>query len=134
MSRKPKPPPQLPRANQTDKDIGSRIRAQRLIKGLSQERLGDAIGLTFQQVQKYEKGSNRVSGSRLRQIADALGVEPAFFFQNGKGPASDTDESVADLLALVDRRDAVRILRGLNKLSGKNRGIVADLVEAWAEK
>lgn len=67
--------------NPTDVYIGQRIRAGRLARGMSQEKLGDAIDLTFQQVQKYEKGSNRVGGSRLAQIAAALHTTPAWFFE-----------------------------------------------------
>jgi transcriptional regulator with XRE-family HTH domain len=57
-----------------DKYVGSRIRMRRIMLGMSQEKLGDALGLTFQQVQKYEKGTNRVGASRLQQIADVLQV------------------------------------------------------------
>ena len=55
---------------------------RRVLAGMSQERLGDALGLTFQQVQKYEKGTNRIGASRLQQIAAALNVSPAFFFED----------------------------------------------------
>lgn len=60
-----------------DQYVGSRIRLRRNMLGLSQETLGERIGLTFQQVQKYEKGSNRVGASRLQQIADVLDTSPA---------------------------------------------------------
>lgn len=69
--------------NPTDMHIGARIRMRRLMLGMSQTKLGDALNLTFQQVQKYEKGANRVGGSRLQQIAGVLQVEPAFFFEGG---------------------------------------------------
>ena len=58
---------------------------QRMLLGMSQEKLGDAIGLTFQQVQKYEKGANRVSASRLQQISDVLRVPVTFFFDDAPG-------------------------------------------------
>ncbi len=61
--------------------VGQRVRAQRVAIGMSQEKLADALGLTFQQVQKYEKGTNRISCSKLVQIAKALRVHPAFFFE-----------------------------------------------------
>jgi transcriptional regulator with XRE-family HTH domain len=67
--------------NPIDIYVGSRIRNQRMLIGMSQEKLGNALGLTFQQVQKYEKGTNRVGASRLQQISTALGVKPAFFFE-----------------------------------------------------
>ncbi len=63
-----------------DVAIGAKIRLRRMELGMSQEKLGDLLGVTFQQCQKYEKGTNRVGGSRLDQIARALGVKPAYFF------------------------------------------------------
>lgn len=60
--------------------VGSRMRLRRVLKGYTQEKLGDVIGVTFQQVQKYERGTNRVSASRLYDIARVLGVEISFFF------------------------------------------------------
>jgi transcriptional regulator with XRE-family HTH domain len=67
--------------NPVDKYVGSRVRMRRVLLGMSQEKLGEALGLTFQQVQKYEKGTNRVSASRLQQISKTLKVPPAFFFE-----------------------------------------------------
>lgn len=67
--------------NPVDIHVGARIRMRRLMLGLSQEKLADGLGLTFQQVQKYEKGSNRVGASRLQQIANVLQVQPTFFFE-----------------------------------------------------
>ena len=60
--------------NPVDKYVGSRVRMRRIMLGMSQEKLGEALGLTFQQVQKYEKGANRVGASRLSQIASVLGI------------------------------------------------------------
>jgi len=68
--------------NPVDVHVGRRIRMRRVLVGLSQEKLGEQIGLTFQQVQKYEKGSNRVSASRLYQIAQILSVPVSFFFDD----------------------------------------------------
>ena len=73
--------------NDVDRHVGTRIRMRRVLIGMSQEKLGGALGLTFQQVQKYEKGTNRVSASRLQQISSALGV-PIDFFYNDSTPAS----------------------------------------------
>ena len=67
--------------NPTDKHVGSRVRMRRMMLGMSQEKLGDALGLTFQQVQKYEKGTNRIGASRLQQIAHFLQVPVSFFFE-----------------------------------------------------
>ncbi len=77
--------------NPIDRHVGSRVRMQRLVVGVSQEKLGGALGLTFQQVQKYEKGSNRISASRLQQIANMLDVPVSFFFEG-----APTSEGVAE--------------------------------------
>jgi len=72
--------------------VGSRIKMRRTALGMSQERLGDALGLTFQQIQKYERGTNRVSASRLAHIADALGVTVGWMFnEDGGDPISPRD-------------------------------------------
>ncbi|WP_426127691.1 helix-turn-helix domain-containing protein [Pararhizobium sp. PWRC1-1] len=74
--------PRMP--HPVDVHVGSRIRFQRMMMKMSQTDLGEAVGVTFQQIQKYEKGTNRVSASRLQQIADVLRVSVTFFFE-GKG-------------------------------------------------
>ena len=66
--------------NPIDKHVGSRVRMRRVLLGMSQEKLGEALNLTFQQVQKYEKGTNRIGASRLQQISRTLNVPPAYFF------------------------------------------------------
>ncbi|KXV73471.1 transcriptional regulator [Acetobacter malorum] len=76
-----------PRAGLVDMHVGRRIRLRRTLLGLSQEKLGEALGITFQQVQKYERGTNRVGASRLYDLASALDVPISFFFDDM--PASD---------------------------------------------
>jgi transcriptional regulator with XRE-family HTH domain len=97
--------------NLIDKHVGGRVRMRRMMLGMSQEKLGDALGLTFQQVQKYEKGTNRIGASRLQGCADILQVPVGFFFEGapnvpgaasetrGKAPAADY---VTDFLASSD--------------------------------
>ncbi len=70
--------------NPIDRHVGSRVRMRRILLGMSQEKLGEALGLTFQQVQKYEKGTNRIGASRLQQISMTLNVPPAFFFDGAQ--------------------------------------------------
>lgn len=125
--------------NPTDKYVGSRVRMRRMMLGLSQEKLADALGLTFQQVQKYEKGTNCISASRLQAISQILDTPVHFFFdgapQSGKGeqglaespsPAYVTDFlTTSDGLALV--RAFVRI-----KDASLRRSIVR-MVEAITE-
>src|SRR3979409_322610 len=67
--------------NPIDKHVGSRVRMRRMMLAMNKEKLGDALGLTFQQVQKYEKGANRIGASRLQQISHILQVPVAFFFE-----------------------------------------------------
>src|SRR3954467_12577098 len=77
--------PKTKTPNPIDKYVGSRVRMRRLMLGMSQEKLGEAFGLTFQQVQKYEKGMNRISASRLQQAAQILDVSVPFFFEGAPG-------------------------------------------------
>jgi len=77
--------------NPTDVHVGTRIRLRRNLLGMSQEKLGDALGITFQQIQKYEKGTNRVGASRLQAMASVLGVPVSFFFEDG--PSSNAAQA-----------------------------------------
>jgi transcriptional regulator with XRE-family HTH domain len=99
--------------NPIDKHVGSRVRMRRMMLGMSQEKLGDALALTFQQVQKYEKGTNRIGASRLQQISHILQVPVAFFFEGAPHLADNsmvTDQMesapsptyVSDFLATSD--------------------------------
>jgi transcriptional regulator with XRE-family HTH domain len=80
--------------NPVDVHVGKRIRVRRLLLGMNQETLGDALGLAFQQVQKYERGANRVSASRLLAMAETLGVPISYFFDDM--PAADTEMSAEE--------------------------------------
>ncbi len=81
--------------NPTDKHVGSRVRMRRMMLGMSQEKLGDALDLTFQQVQKYEKGTNRIGASRLQQIGHFLQVPVSFFFE-GAPDVSGTNRGLGE--------------------------------------
>ena len=78
--------------NSIDKHVGSRVRMRRQMLAMSQEKLGNALGLTFQQVQKYEKGMNRIGASRLQQIGEILRVPVSFFFEDTAVSASAPHE------------------------------------------
>jgi transcriptional regulator with XRE-family HTH domain len=82
--------------NPIDKHVGSQVRMRRMILGMSQSKLGDALGLTFQQVQKYEKGANRIGASRLQHISHILQVPVPFFFE-GAPQLSDQSKGVGKL-------------------------------------
>ncbi len=96
--------------NPIDKHVGSRVRMRRLMLGMSQEKLGDGLGLTFQQVQKYEKGTNRMGASRLQHISQLLQVPVPFFFEGAPhlpGQPKGIGEApspayVSDFLATTD--------------------------------
>ncbi|AHA27436.1 helix-turn-helix domain-containing protein [Candidatus Liberibacter americanus] len=88
--------------NPIDINVGKRIRFRRTILGMSQEKLGDSLGITFQQVQKYEKGTNRVGASRLQSIAKALDIPISFFFDVApaiNSESSSEENSVIDFLS-----------------------------------
>jgi transcriptional regulator with XRE-family HTH domain len=84
-----------------DRHVGTRVRMRRITVGMSQERLGEALGVTFQQVQKYEKGSNRISASRMQNIAQTLGVPVSFFFDG-----SPRDESLGMAVGFAESAQA----------------------------
>ena len=79
-------------ANPVDLHVGARIRMRRRLQGVSQEKLAEALGLTFQQVQKYERGANRVSASKLYEIAAMLRAPVAYFFDGLADPAGEADD------------------------------------------
>lgn len=98
-----------------DGEIGSRIRLRRAMLGLSQKQLGDAIGLTPQQVQKYEKGINRIAASTLFIVAEALNVPVSFFFDELL--KRRLGEQGAENALLVDRRETLDLLRAYHKVA-----------------
>jgi transcriptional regulator with XRE-family HTH domain len=89
--------------NPIDKHVGSRVRMRRMMLAMSQGKLGDALGITFQQVQKYEKGMNRIGAGRLQEISRILQVPIAFFYENASdGSALNTSEQGTRSQALID--------------------------------
>src|SRR5690606_9421361 len=90
------------RANPLDLHVGSRVRLQRMLLGMSQEKLGEQLGLTFQQIQKYEKGINRIGASRLFELAKVLGVNVQFFYDDAPGAYSDND-AAAGIAGFAER-------------------------------
>lgn len=124
--------------NPVDKYVGSRVRMRRIMLGLSQEKLGDALGLTFQQIQKYEKGTNRIGASRLHQIADILQVPVSFLFEGGPTSSTSVDglgeapspAYVSDFLATSE---GLALTRAFTKITdAKLRRSIVDLVEQIA--
>jgi transcriptional regulator with XRE-family HTH domain len=124
--------------NPIDKYVGSRVRMRRMMLGMSQEKLGNALGLTFQQVQKYEKGTNRIGASRLQQISNILQVPVSFFFDGAPEPEARADELseapsplyVADFLATSD---GLALTRAFMRIEDpKLRRKIVELVEQMA--
>jgi transcriptional regulator with XRE-family HTH domain len=111
-------PPRKRRAGPEDVEIGRKIRALRLERGLSQSDLAKAIGLTFQQVQKYEKGTNRVSAGRLQQIADFLNV-PILYFFGGLGSRAKKAARKTGI-DLIQTKGAMRLLRSYAAISSRS--------------
>src|SRR5437016_14271832 len=94
-----------------DTEIGRRIRALRLERGLSQTELGNLLGVTFQQIQKYEKGANRVAAGRLQRVAEALEVPITFFYAGNTGETHEASENdTVDVgLGFLETAGAVRL-------------------------
>ncbi len=125
--------------NPIDKHVGSRVRMKRILLGMSQEKLGEALGLTFQQVQKYEKGSNRIGASRLQEIAKILREPPSFFFEGSpRGEILPTDgfseapssQYVVDFISLVEGLQLNRAFASIKDAKVRKR--IVDLVVAIA--
>ena len=125
-------------SNPIDKHVGSRVRMRRMMLGMSQEKLGDALELTFQQVQKYEKGTNRIGASRLQHISHILQVPVAFFFEGvphqpgqpkGLGEAPST-AYVFDFLATTDGLALTKAFMRIKQPKLRRR--VVDLVKEIA--
>jgi transcriptional regulator with XRE-family HTH domain len=125
----PKPP------NPVDRHVGSRVRMRRIMLGMSQEKLGEGLGLTFQQIQKYEKGTNRIGASRIQQISEILQVPVSFLFEGSPGSSAAADgfgaapspAYVADFLATAEGLALIRAFTRLPDI--KLRRAIVDMVE-----
>jgi transcriptional regulator with XRE-family HTH domain len=126
--------------NPVDKYVGSRVRMRRIMLGMSQEKLGEALGLTFQQVQKYEKGTNRVGASRLQQISEILQVPVSFLFDGGPSGAANTEgfsegSSPAYVSDFLATSEGLALTRAFTRISdAKMRRSIVDLVEQIATR
>jgi transcriptional regulator with XRE-family HTH domain len=113
----------------TDVHVGSRVRMRRMMLGVTQEKLGEALSLTFQQIQKYEKGVNRVSASRLQHLAHLLKVSVPFFFEGAPSPETDgrssahhaAPDEITGFLATQDGLDLARAFMRIRSIQLRRR-------------
>lgn len=121
--------------NAVDVHIGSRIRMRRMMLGMSQEKLGDALGLTFQQVQKYEKGTNGVRGSRMVAIASALKAPVSFFFEGAPGHDSLPTEVIDDVTqGFLASRGGLALAGAFMRIEhGEGRSALINMANALAD-
>lgn len=122
-------------ANAVDRKIGQRVRTRRLEIGMSQERLAELLGVTFQQVQKYEKGVNRIAASRLFDISAALEMPVARFFEGlvGRAGVAETKRDyIDDALATPEGAQLMALFASIKSVKVRRR--VLELVRALAEE
>ncbi len=103
--------------NPIDVHVGGRIRFRRTTLGLSQEKLGEGLGITFQQIQKYEKGTNRVGASRLQNIASILNVPISFFFEETTIPAGEGANEISDISVFLSSSEGLALNRAFMSIS-----------------
>src|ERR1700743_2934162 len=123
-------------ANPIDAQVGNRVRIRRMLIGMSQERLGDLLDLTFQQIQKYEKGVNRIGAGRLFEISRILGV-PIDFFYDGVGARGQglAESGAAPVMEFVSSGEGLQLSLAFMKIKDpKVRKRVLDLVKSLAEE
>ena len=130
------------RPNPIDVHVGTRVRLQRMLRGISQEKLGEKLGLTFQQVQKYEKGVNRIGASRLFDLANVLGVPIQFFYDEAPAmegrvppqPGFAERPSETYIFEFLNTREGLELNRAFAKISDpRSRRAVVELVRAIAQ-
>ena len=121
------------RADNRDAEVGRRVRSRRLECRLSQTELADRIGVTFQQVQKYEKGVNRIGAGRLQRISEALEVPISFFFGSSGGTARETS-GAESIFGFMQTSGSVRIVKAFHKIkSRKARQLLVEMAEELAD-
>ncbi|MFN3744081.1 MAG: helix-turn-helix domain-containing protein [Hyphomicrobiaceae bacterium] len=131
------------RPNPIDVHVGNRVRLQRMLIGISQEKLGERLGLTFQQVQKYEKGINRIGASRLFELSRVLGVPVQFFYedapvggaQQSQTPGFAERPSDSHVFEFLSSREGLELNRAFSRITDpKVRKSVLDLVRSLADE
>jgi transcriptional regulator with XRE-family HTH domain len=131
------------KTNPVDFHVGGRVRLRRMLLGMSQEKLGEGLGLTFQQVQKYEKGANRIGASRLFELARILGVSVQYFFEELASREGDAEpgapgfaESIGDdyLVEFLNSREGIELNRAFLRIEEpRARRAILELVRSLAD-
>ncbi len=122
------------RADNRDAEVGRRVRSRRLECRLSQTELADRIGVTFQQVQKYEKGVNRIGAGRLQRISEALEVPISFFFGGGTSATQREAAGAESVFGFMQTSGSVRIVKAFHKIkSRKARQLLVEMAEEFAD-
>jgi transcriptional regulator with XRE-family HTH domain len=127
--------------NPVDKHVGSRVRMRRVLIGMSQEKLGEALGITFQQIQKYEKGTNRIGASRMQQISNVMGVPVSYFFEDAPGAEAGSHAGFGEsqgsdyVVDFLTTSEGLQLNKSFVKITDpKVRKKLVDLVSALAEQ
>ena len=126
--------------NPIDIHVGSRVRLRRMMLGMSQEKLGESLGITFQQIQKYEKGTNRIGASRLQHISSVLSVPVSFFFEDAPGaPGASEATGMAEsrpasyMTDFLSSSEGIQLNKAFTRIKdSKLRRRIIDLVRAAA--
>lgn len=125
--------------NPIDIHVGSRVRLRRMMTGMSQEKLGEHLGITFQQIQKYEKGTNRIGASRLQSISNVLQVPVSFFFDGAPGPSDEEgaggfkESSSSYMVEFLSSPEGLQLNKAFARIQdSKVRRRIVDLVRSLA--
>ena len=118
----------MPRS--VDVHVGQRVRQRRWMLGMTQQQLGDQVGIKFQQIQKYETGTNRISASRMWDIAAVMEVPVSFFFEGLDGQTPDTGEARGDILT---DKEALELVRAYYSIPENQRRRLFDLASVLSE-
>ena len=127
-------------ANPVDARVGHRVRLRRMLMGMSQERLGELLGLTFQQVQKYEKGVNRIGAGRLFEIAGILGVPIGFFYEDAEAALNRTpgfaeDDDSGSVMEFIASGEGLQLTLAFMRIKDpKVRRRILDLVRELSDE
>lgn len=127
--------------NPIDIHVGARVRLRRTMLGLSQEKLGESLGVTFQQVQKYEKGSNRIGASRLQKLSQILNTPISFFFEDAPGSRDNMVDGMSEadspnyVVDFLSTSEGLQLNKAFSNIKDpKVRKKIIDLVRSLADE